>query len=263
MYNTELSMQAMELEPSPFGNLLPSPYDLDFGTEVEEDISISFKGLEIRLGNRPVARNLRQLYHLGHQEFPVSLAIFDVYDVWLIMHSIAAIRQEGRTPIHALGYEADFLEEDQVYTIDLLPQPKFSTSLSGKLESNVDLGVEGHAELPETARAFMDSIQFLGGDAKLKLSSAMQLIGRISFSVMSPLIQAIGIGSSHCQWQFEVEQKPLLGDQIMLQTVLVPRYTEKLAFKIRGYAQLRPKWTKALAMFRTKWLQVECLLSGK
>ncbi|MCK6562915.1 hypothetical protein HUU39_11625 [candidate division KSB1 bacterium] len=263
MDSQDLSFSILEVEASSFGNLLHSPYDVDFGTEGEEDSSISVKGLQIRLGDRPVARDLRRLYELGHKQLPHTLAIFDAYDILLITHSIAAIRQERRTPIHALGYEADFLEEDQVYTIELLPQSKFSTSLSGKLESNVDLGVEGHAELPEMTKAVMDSIHFLGGDARLKLSSAIELIGRISFSVMSPLIQAIGIGSSRCNWRFEVEQKPLLGDQIMLQTVLVPRYTEKLAFKIRGYAQIRPKWTKALAMFTTKWLTVECLLSGK
>ena len=59
--NTKLSAQEFDLEPSSFGNLFLSPYEVDFGPEEKEDRLISVKGLKIRLGDRPIAQNLRQL----------------------------------------------------------------------------------------------------------------------------------------------------------------------------------------------------------
>jgi hypothetical protein len=252
---TALSIQTLELTEGPFGNLLYSPYEVDFGAD-----PISVKDLQVRLGDRPFAKNLRRLYELGHKELPPDLAVFDVYDIWIITHVIGAVRQKGRASIQTLGYEADFEDEDQVYTVDILPRPKFNTMMGVSFENQVDLGIEGHGQLPEEARAFLDAVEFLGGDAKLTLSSDVKVVGRVSFSLMSPIIQAVGIGASRCEWCFEVDRAPLLGDQIMLQTILVPKRTKIVKLKVRGYALIKTGWISFPAMFRTSWLEVECQL---
>lgn len=254
-----LSTKAMALDPGPFGDLLRCPRDLRFGPEETENESISVEGLQVRLGDRPIAKNLRRLYELGHKGLPPDLAVFDAYDIWVITHTIGAIRRTGRATILALGYEVRF-EEDQVFTIDLLPQSKFNTIIDGTFGTNVELGAEGHAGLPGVAGILLESFEYLGGDATVKLSSELKVIGHVSFSMISPIVSTVGIGSSRCEWCFHVDRNPLLGEQIMLQTILVPRYTEVVKFKIRGYALIRPKWVSFSARFGTAWLPVECQL---
>jgi hypothetical protein len=256
----KLSTQAMALERGPFaGNLLVSPYDVDYGNELTDNIVV--KSLEVRLGDRPLCRNLRRLYELTHRELPADIAVFDEYDVWSITHTISAIHRRDSYPkVIGLGYEVDFQDAEKILTIEILPRSKFITLSEVKSEVKFDLGLEGHAQPPEVVREFLDEFEYLGGDASVKLSSDLKVIGRVSFSVMSPVIQAVGLGSSHCEWLFEVEDKPLLGDQIMLQTILVPRGTSVLNFKARGYALLRPNWISFSTMIYTNWLNVECLL---
>lgn len=256
-----LSTRALALERGPFvSDLLVSPYDIDYGTEPADTITV--KSLEVRLGDRPVCRNLRRLYELSHAELPPDIAVFDEYDIWSITHTIGAIhRQDSYPKVKGLGYEANFVNAAKVLTIEILPRSKFVSIGEVKSETQFDLGLEGHAQPPEGVKEFLNQVEYLGGDASIKLSSDLKMIGRVSFSVMTPIIQAVGLGSSHCEWLFEVEDKPLLGDQIMLQTVLVPRGTRDLKFKARGYALLRPSWISFSTMLYTDWLEVECHLT--
>lgn len=216
--------------------------------------------MHIRLGDRPIARNLQTLYEQGHKGFPEDLVLFDKYDVWLIPHSIGLIRMEGRAKVKTLGYEALYDNAQKVYTTELLPQSKFIRKAGATFENQVDYTVEGLAQVPDLAKVVLEKMNVLSGDARFSFSSSLKMIGRISFSVMTPVVQTIGIGSSHCQWQFEADEKPLLGDQIMLQTVLVPRYTDKIDLKVRGYALIKAGWTRAPVRYETQWLNLQCLL---
>src|SRR4029079_18427227 len=93
----KLFTQAMALERGPFaGDLLVSPYDVDYGTELDDKIAV--KSLEVRLGNRPLCRNLRRLYELSHRELPPDIAVFDEYDIWSITHNMSAIHRRDSYP---------------------------------------------------------------------------------------------------------------------------------------------------------------------
>ncbi len=258
--STKLSAQEFDLAPSPFGNLFLSPYEVDFGTDEKEDRLISVKGLKIRLGDRPIAKNLRELYKLKRESLPDDIVVYDAYDIWLLFHSIGAIRREGSAEVKVLGYETKFENEDEVYTIEMLPHSRFCKRFGASFKSVVDLGVEGNVQVPDELKEVLDAIDLIGGDVKLNLSTDLKLIGRLSFSVITPAIQAIGVGASRCEWCFQAEDKPLLGDQIMIQTVLVRPQTKTLKFKIRGYALVKTGWISFPAMYRTKWLDITCAL---
>jgi len=255
----DLSTQTLELLPGPFGDLLMSPYEVDYGTKGVGEISVN--DLKIRLGDRPVCRNLQKLYELCHKEIPADVAVFDAYDIWLITHVIGALRRPGSSAkLKALGYEAVFEEPENIYTIDIAPRSKFVHSLEGKAENVFDLGLEGHAHLPGAIKSLLETVDYIGGDAKIRLSSDLKVIGQVSFSLISPMIQAMGLGASRCEWLYELDQQDLLTDQVMLQTVLVPKGVRSIKFKARGYAYIRPKWISFSARFQTKWLDLECAL---
>ncbi|HJQ70928.1 MAG TPA: hypothetical protein VKA70_18275 [Blastocatellia bacterium] len=254
----DLSTKTLELSPGPFGDLLVSPYEIDYGTRGGE---ISVNDLTIRLGDRPVCRNLQKLYELSHKELPADVVVFDAYDIWLVTHVIGAIRRpDSSARLKALGYEAVFDEPENIYTIDIAPRSKFVHSLEGKAENTFDLGLDGHAQLPGAIKTWLETVDYIGGDAKIRLSTDLKVIGRVSFSLISPLIQALGLGSSRCEWLYELDPQDLLTDQVMLQTVLVPKGTRSIKFRARGYAHIKPKWISFPALFQTRWLDLECAL---
>lgn len=259
MEMTELSMKSFELQPPPFGNVALSPYEVDYGTEAQAQ-DISYRGISVRLGDRPIAKNLRRLYELAHNELPPDLAVYDAYEIWLICHAIGAADRQGNAQIAGLGYEADFANEKEVLTIDLLPQTRFNTLVEGSWTSSVDLGAEGNMQVAQTTRQLLEEFASIGADARLQLSSELKCVGRLSFSILSPQIQAVGKGGSRCEWLYERDDRPLLGDQIMLQTILVPPGTPEVRFKARGYALLRPNWVPFGAPFYTEWIDVTCSL---
>jgi len=250
----------LELKASPFGDLTIAPGERHFGPSALPD-EIQVNGLRIGIGDRPLPRNLRKLYEKSHAEIPPDLAVFDSYDLWLIPHSVGILRKFGSAKVKSVGYEADFQDAEQVYTLDMLPQTRFVSFVGGELKAEADVGVEGHAQLPETARAFLNSLESLGGDASLRFSSEAKLLGRISFAVMSPVVQSIGVGRQRISWQLDVDEKPLLGDQMLLQTIAVPAGTPEVKFKAKAYALIRSQAFSFAALFETAEIEVVCPLT--
>lgn len=253
----ELMYREEELVPPAFGDLLRSPYEEHFGPDTE----ITKKGLTIRVADRPVAKSVRRLYELSHKTLPPGLAVFDAYDIWIVAHGVGVIRTAGSGAIRSIGYEADFGDSDDVLTIDLLPQTKFKKHLTAEMRMEADLGAEGHAELPEPAREILDLVHTIGGDARIRLSSDVSVVGRVSLSIMTPTVQAVGKMGSRCQWQFDLDTEPILGDQIMLQTILVPIGTRSISYRVRARALMKTSWVSFAVPRQTKWIDVTCELA--
>ena len=255
----KVSTKSMLLHESAFGDLFISPYaeGRDYGSEG----IISVKDLEISLGDRPVCKNLRNLYELSNREVPPEIEVFDLYDIWLITHTIGIIKRENSTAkVKSIGYQADFTDARQVFTIDLLPRTKFVSTIEIGSKTEVALGLEGHAQIPEAIKMLLEQVEYIGGDASIKLSSDNKIVGNLSFSILTPVIQAVGMGASRCEWIFEEDKEPLLGDQMMIQTILVPKGTPSITFKARGYAFVKAGWISFPVPFYTDELELTCLL---
>lgn len=261
MRDAELTFREVELEPPASGDLEQSLYYLHFGSKSGPQSEISKNGLTMRIAERPVAKNLRRLYELGHVSLPTGLNIYDAYDIWIIAHAVGVIRTDGSGLIESVGYEADFGDDEEVLTIDLLPQTRFQTALETTLEVQADVGAEGHVDVPEPAREMLDQAYPIGGDAHIRLSTAAGTVGRVTLPVMTPRVQAIGKMGSRCQWQFETGSEPVLGDQVMLQTMLVPIGTRSISYRVRGRVLLRADWVSFAVPRRTKWIDVTCQLT--
>jgi hypothetical protein len=253
-------LELLDLKPSPFGNLLFTPGDRHFGPEEPDADEMAINGLKVRLGDRPLARNLRRLYEKAHKKLPPNLSVYDSYDLFLIPHSVGLLRKSGTASVKAVGYEADFGDAEQVYTLEMLPQTRFVTRLDVSLHAEADLAVEGHAEVPAPARALLDVVESVGGDARLKLSAETKVLGRVSFSLLSPVIQSVGVGKSRIEWKLEADNTPLLGDQMLLQTVAVPLGTESITMRSKAYVLLKPTRLSWPAMFETRSIEVTCPL---
>lgn len=194
-------------------------------------------GITVRLGNEPIVKDLKKLYEYSAKTIPPDLQVlFEKKDIYLIVHAISAIRLSGSAKVDELQYNAEVIEKG-AQTIDLLPNTTF------KELATINLGFEGalsgngnfSATLPATlTQALLPDEITLGADMKIQLSSNANFVGKFTYSLKFPVIQAAGISSNFCTWVLNPQDKPLLGDQLLIQTLAIPKGTEKITYKIKG-----------------------------
>jgi len=206
-------------------------------TNKSTDIAPSILGIVLRLGNTPIVKDLKKLYEYSDKDIPADLKVlFEKKDIYLIVHAISAIRLSGSAKVDELQYNAEIIEKG-AQTIDLLPNTSF------KELATLNLGFEGalsgngnfSATLPVslTQTLLPDEIT-LGADMKIQLSSNANFVGKFTYSLKFPVIQAAGVSSNFCTWVLNPQDKPLLGDQLLIQTVAISKGAEKITYKVKG-----------------------------
>jgi len=203
---------------------------------IEKDVPMIL-GITVRLGNEPIVKDIKKLYEYSAKAIPPDLQVlFEKKDIYLIVHAISAIRLSGSAKVEELQYKAEIIEKG-TQTIDLLPNTSF------KELAKINMGFEGSlsgngnfsATLPAalTQSLLQDEIT-LGGDMKIQLSTNASFVGKFTYSLKFPVIQSAGIASNLCHWILTPLETPLLGDQLLIQTVAVPKGTEKITYKTKG-----------------------------
>jgi hypothetical protein len=201
------------------------------------------KDLTLQVGDQPIVRSIRRLCQKRGVPLPPEIDALPG-ETYIITHVVGVLAQTGANTVGTLGYTAEF--DGKGSTIELLPNTRFKEYISGSLSAGLDfsagLSAEGYAELPKEVGqlAGLPPVD-LGGGAKLELSTAAKVVGKVSFSLKTPKVQAIGTGGSAAAWQFDKDENPLVGDQVMLQTVVVPRGQKRLAFTLQAYMVV-PRW---------------------
>lgn len=197
----------------------------------------SFLGLAVRLGNSPIVKDLKKLYEYSDKSIPADLKIlFEKKDIYLIVHMIGAVRLSGSAKVEELQYNAEIIEEG-VQTIDLLPNTSFKevASITFGFEGSLSGSGNFSAALPASlTQALLEQEITLGGDMKIQLSSNTNFVGKFTYSLKFPVIQSTGIASNFCTWILNPQNNPLLGDQLLIQTVAVPKGTQKITYKAKG-----------------------------
>lgn len=213
------------------------------------------QGISLRVGDRPIARSIRKLYDLRGLQLPPEIAALPG-DTYLITHAIGAIAQEGANTIDILGYTATF--EELGSTIELFPNTRFKEYLSVDLKFSSGISADGYAKLPQQVGQLLTTLApiNLGAGAELKLAASATMVGSVGFSVKTPKIQTIGNGASSASWQFNKDKDPLVGDQIMLQTVVVPKGQKKLTYTLQAYMLIDPSWFQRPVRYETKPFKV-------
>jgi hypothetical protein len=198
----------------------------------------SVLGITVRLGNAPIVKDLKKLFILAEKSIPADLqGLFDKKDVFLIAHMIGAIRLNGTAKVDELQYNAEIIESKGAQTIDLLPNTTFHEIASVHLGFEGSLSGHGNfsATIPDSlSQALLEHEVTLGADMKIQLSSNNNFVGKFTYSLKFPVIQSMGISSSYCTWVLNPHNRPLLGDQLLIQTIAVPKGTKKILYKAKG-----------------------------
>jgi hypothetical protein len=196
----------------------------------------------VRIGQRPIVRSLRELYERAGKALPPDLQVFSSFRLWMITHVVSVVREEsGIKDINRLIYEAQFGSDVEVTTVQVLPQTEFikKFSVDGRTSWAVDvgLGVNGQVTVPAAITELLGQTDIVSFDGKLKakidIANSVSVVGNLSFSVTTPKVVAVGVGSDYCRWEFTKHDVPLIGDHLMIQILLVPKHTPELAFQSR------------------------------
>jgi hypothetical protein len=204
---------------------------------------IAKRNVEIRIGARPTALDLRRVYEQSGKAIPKDFELYASYRIWLISHHVGIARRAGVEFVNRFSYEVKFADKSRVTVLGLFPETRFvkrgGVDASAKVVAGIDL--KGEAVVPpiDVGADGAAPISLSGnGDGKLEVSGKVGLVGQLSFSVMTAAVVAVGVGDVYSQWAFERDDRPLIGDQMMSQTVLVPKNIERLDFDVKVSATI-------------------------
>lgn len=173
----------------------------------------------MRVGDRPIARNLRRLYELQGKQVPPELDIFTRYDLWLVSFYFSAVGTPLFDHVSEMGMTVDYTGRPPVTVTSVFPTTKFVQYASTKAE--VDISISGQADAKAAGGA-------------IKAEAGVDLAASLSINVMSPSILAVGAGSSNSEWIFSrTTERPLEGEQEVGHVVLARRGQRKLECEVQ------------------------------
>ncbi|PKP58151.1 MAG: hypothetical protein CVT88_07830 [Candidatus Altiarchaeales archaeon HGW-Altiarchaeales-1] len=206
-------------------------------------------GVIVRIGNRPIVRNLKEILELSNANIPPEIEVlFKKSDIYSIVHGIGAIRVEGNASIIELQYHAKVENINGAQIIDLIPSTKFRDVVKVGVIIQGSMSAIGATSIQipeELTRTLLPKYLSLGGDMRIQLSSNASFIGKFDFSVKFPVVQSLGASSDSCSWVLNPDEHktPLLGDQQLIQIIAVPKGTTKLKYKSWGVLKVdRQPW---------------------
>ena len=189
--------------------------------------------VHLRLGSRPILRSLAASYRAaGKEPFDIH-ELYDTGDLWILTVSAGILSVSGWDEVQQLDVELQFDEDPPVTILAVLPDShfihrakvgfEFSTTLSaaGTIKPSIEIPAQLLPQLPAAAEAALQASISTGADI------------HISSSVISPIVQAIGVGSADARWVIRKDEKPLLGDQPLTVIFRTPRNPWRVKFKVR------------------------------
>lgn len=237
--------------------------DFEFHFE-EEDSALQSSGsievfdIRLQVGNRPIVKNLYHLFRLDKKEISSDMKVlYKDKDLYSVLHAVSAVSQGAK--IKELVYEAKMVD-DEAQTIDLLPATKFIEYLGGKTKGTVSLSATGNISASTANIENVDKSELvdLGGGIKLNTNIEGGISGEFSFSFKFPVVQSMGIASDSCTWILNPQSdKPLNGDQLLMQVIAVPKKTKKIKYEIEAEIKASEGWLWKKKAQKTTKIKVE------
>jgi hypothetical protein len=130
---SSLQVRSRDLE------LLVGPRQLHYG-----GADIDKGSLRVRVGRRPIAMNLANLYSKRGRAVPDEYMVYEGYNIWLLNHSVGILRERGALDASHVYYEIELADERAIIT-EVLPQPKFLQAGAGGPRCEAEIRLNGRA----------------------------------------------------------------------------------------------------------------------
>lgn len=194
-------------------------------------------GYTLTLGDRPYVRSVRKLYKHRGQALPPEIAALKG-ETYILAHAVGLVAKSGPNKIDRISYQASF--SDAGSTIELFPNTRFKEYFTASTKFEAGVSADGYAKLPDQVGKLAKEIINIGAGAELQVGAEASIVGKLTLTLKTPKVQAVGNSSSAVHWQFDRDEDPLVGDHVMVQTVVVPKGQEKLTLRMRASASIDP-----------------------
>ncbi|MGA3372993.1 MAG: hypothetical protein ABSC48_14650 [Terracidiphilus sp.] len=213
--------------------LLTAPEKKVYGGGPNE---ISQKRIRVRLGERPTARNLRLLLESAGQTLPPNLSVYKGYNIWIINLSVGIVKEGGWQDVTQLGLHAELPTQPRFTVLSLLPETRLIQKLKTGFKCQAHVEANGMAKIPDLAESFVGAPVSASGKAVVE--AAASIGWDLSFSVLTPVVTAIGKGDRRAEWLLEAGDEPLIGDQDLMFTLLAPLTADEVSLTARVQATI-------------------------
>ena len=237
------------------------PNKRHMGVEIGDGSIVKDK-ISIRVGKNAIAYNLKNLYQLSGKTVPPEIEIFTSYDIWIVNFNVGILKLGGWDSIKQVGLKVKYNEPSFVNVIETLPKTEFIKLIEGKLSFQGDLGLDGHINPPQVNLPLLGQDKLIGLGGKLNLSTENSIIGKLTFSVISPLIMSVGIGSNTAEWIINKGDNPLYGDDITFTNIIMVKSgTENLQIEAMVYSTISV-YNLVPSRRSSNWLPIKCDLQN-
>jgi hypothetical protein len=221
---------------------------------------ISSDTVEIRVGLGPILQDLTELSKLNSK--PLSPELQDLglrFRLLLLTTSASVIRTGGGKKVTDLQFEVIFPDRAEVIVIDTLPKPSYIERASARLKS--DLEVKAGVKLDGSLDILTGTSSPIGLSAGVKMSNEAGYLVNFDYKMRTPSVQVVGKYDKFTLWKLSDAEEPIGGDYIFVQTLLVDKTLEDLAFDIRVRATMS-KMLFLSEVRKTRAIPFSCDLSA-
>jgi len=243
------------------------PIDQIFDDLLEGDVTLGSENIFsdkffARPGNQPIALRLREIFNELGQPMPKELGLYEMFEVWLVPHRVSITRQPGSiAEVTSVGLQIEYDHGDSTCSIlSLIPAPQFihhgRIAFGGILQGNVN----ANGDISPAPEDFQFKKKQNLGILNIGLLASGEVGFSFNASVVTPLISAVGIGASCCEWNFGKHNEPIFGKDIETWTVLaLPKKQSTLTYRLRYYICWRTCFVTTRR--QTKWIDITCILT--
>jgi len=243
-------------------NIVPAP---ELGEPGELGGAIESSGLFADIHDRPIGLRLRDIKtSLGDETALLPLPegspgwqLFSRFELWLVPHTMSIVRRSGLYEPTAVGLEVQYKNGERTCSVRALI-PSFRAIDRGHIRGAI--GMNGELDVSQSAKGpATKALEFLG------LRFGLQAGGSLSFNldatVATPLVTAVGVNSSKCEWRFDRDRDPLFGRDIQTWSVLaLPKRQREISYDMRFYIEARRAFITRRV--ESAWVPVQCQLTA-
>jgi|SRR5215472_8837304 len=229
----------------------------DLGGEVEGG------GFFARVADQPIADSLGAVLRRTGTSDSRADELFKRFELWCIPHRVSITRRSGFAEPVSVGLEIAYLNDSRTCSIVSL-FPAFQYVVHGRLSGSASFGgkLSPTGEILGTDRepAVGAGQELSVSGLKLFAATSGEITLHLESTVSTPIVSAVGVGSSVCEWRFEKQREPLFGQDIETWAVVaLPKRQRELRYRARFY------FTERTFFFQTRrqseWIDVACALN--
>jgi hypothetical protein len=207
--------------------------------------------VRVRIGRKPTAHNLRELYKRRGRGLPEEFDVFWSHEIWMLHHTVGLLRDEDSVEARSLQYE--MVLDERAVIQGILPEERTMSQSSTGADCRAEVLLNGRV-VPESNAPPGEELANLAGGT-LTASLRDDVVGRVWLPVLTANVRAMGPGGNVATWAFRSDH-PLEGYQPMATTLLLDKHIRSLNYKVQVRLQTVGRSGVVIPLARSGWAAI-------